>query len=171
MQDDALKKTKYFTLGCPDLFIGTDHKPLLGIFANKDLDSIDNPRIVKLKEKTLGWSFTPVYIPGKKIGGTDALSRHGIREEHVMQEISLHKHLFSLICKNDSQSNVFLKDDDVDLLSALDTTTCPLQVDELKDLTLRDADMKTLITYIQIGFPNTKEEVADSLTPYWPVRN
>ena len=75
---DALKKTKYYTLGCPNLFIGTDHQPLLGVFANKDLDTIDNPRIVKLKEKTLGWSFTPVYIPGKKIGGTDALSRHGI---------------------------------------------------------------------------------------------
>jgi len=65
---DALKKTKYLTLGCPRFYVGTDHKPLLGIFASRDLDAIDNPRLVKLKEKTLGWIFTPVYIPGKKIG-------------------------------------------------------------------------------------------------------
>ena len=70
---DALKKTKYYTLGCPYLFISTDRKPLLGIFANKDLVAMDHSRIVKLKEKTLGWIFTPVYIPGKKIGGTDTL--------------------------------------------------------------------------------------------------
>ena len=48
---DALKKTKYYTLGCPNLFIAMDHKPLLGVFSNRDLDAIDNPCIVKLKEK------------------------------------------------------------------------------------------------------------------------
>ena len=73
---DALKKTKYYTLGCPNLFIGTDHKPLLGIFSNRDLDAIDNPRIIKLKEKTFGWIFIPVYIPGKRIGGVSNWTFH-----------------------------------------------------------------------------------------------
>ena len=49
---NALHKTKYFTLGCPHLYVSTDHKPLLGLLENTDLDSIDNPRLVKLKEKT-----------------------------------------------------------------------------------------------------------------------
>ena len=77
----ALEKTKYFTLGCPYLYVGTDHKPLLGILNNATLDSMDNPRIIRLTEKTMGWIFQPIYIPGKEIGGTDALSRYGVRHE------------------------------------------------------------------------------------------
>ena len=96
---DSLHKTRYFTLGCPHLYVGTDHKPLIGLLENSDLDSIDNPRLVKLKEKTFRWSFKIVYIPGKRIGGTDALSRYGIRPEHQetgeleTEEPSIRKHL------------------------------------------------------------------------------
>ena len=78
-QADTLHKTKYFTLGCQQLILGTDHMPLLGLMANRNLDSIDNPRLVCLKQKTLGWRFKIVYIPDKKLGGTDALSRYGVR--------------------------------------------------------------------------------------------
>ena len=53
--------------------------PLLKLMANRNLDSIGNPRLVRLKQKTLGWRFTVVYIPGKRLGGTDALSRYGVR--------------------------------------------------------------------------------------------
>ena len=53
----ALKHSCLFTLGCKDLFIAVDHKPLLGIFNNQSLDSITNPRVLKLKETTLGWQF------------------------------------------------------------------------------------------------------------------
>ena len=52
---NALQKTKFFALGCEDLFIGTDHKPLIGLLENSDLESIDNPRLLRLKEKTAGW--------------------------------------------------------------------------------------------------------------------
>ena len=52
--------------------------PLLELISNRILDSIDNPRLVCLKQKTLGWRFTVVYIPGKRLGGTDALSRYGV---------------------------------------------------------------------------------------------
>ena len=76
----ALHKTRYFTLGCPSLYVGTDHKPLVGLMENTDLDSMDNPRLIKLKEKTFSWHFKITYIPGKLIGGSDALSRYGVRE-------------------------------------------------------------------------------------------
>ena len=51
----ALKKTRYYTQGCEKLIIGVNHKPLLGVLNDKSLESIDNPRLMKLKEKTLGW--------------------------------------------------------------------------------------------------------------------
>ena len=78
---NGLEKTKYFTLGCPHLYIGTDHKPLLGLLNNSALEKIDNPRLIRLKEKTMGWVFKTIYIPGKMLGSTDALSRYGVRHK------------------------------------------------------------------------------------------
>jgi hypothetical protein len=72
---NALHKTRYYTQGCDKLVIGMDHKPLLGVLNDRSLNSIDNPRLKRLKEKTLGWRFRIVHIPGRKLGGPDALSR------------------------------------------------------------------------------------------------
>ena len=55
--------------------IGTDHKPLLGVLNDKSMESIENPRLIRLKEKTLGWRFQIIDIPGKRLCGADALSR------------------------------------------------------------------------------------------------
>ena len=46
----TLKKCRHFILGCPDLVVATDHKPLLGILGDRSLDDISNPRILKIKE-------------------------------------------------------------------------------------------------------------------------
>ena len=42
------------------------------------MDGIDNPRLRRLKEKTLGWQFGMVHVPGRLHGGPDALSRYGV---------------------------------------------------------------------------------------------
>ena len=72
---NGLMKTKYYTLGCERLTICVDHKPLLGVLNEAQLENIDNPRLRRLKEKTLGWRFRLIHIPGLKLGGTDAMSR------------------------------------------------------------------------------------------------
>ena len=59
--EDALHKAKYFILSCQDLTVGMDHKPLLGILNDKSLEAIDNPKILRLKEKTLVWRFKIVH--------------------------------------------------------------------------------------------------------------
>lgn len=41
----ALKDTRWFTLGCSNLVIATDHKPLLKILGDKSLDNLHNPRL------------------------------------------------------------------------------------------------------------------------------
>ena len=47
----ALHKTRYYIQGC------------------------DNPWLIHLKEKTLGWRFKIIHIPGKKLCGPDTLSQ------------------------------------------------------------------------------------------------
>ena len=42
----GLEQTKYFTLGCDDLLVVTDHKPLVKILGDRTLDEITIPGIL-----------------------------------------------------------------------------------------------------------------------------
>ena len=77
-----MEKTSYFTLGCKNLTVGTDHKPLISIIQSTDLGDIKTPRQQRLKERIMRWNLTVTYVPGKHLRGTDALSRYGIRSHN-----------------------------------------------------------------------------------------
>ena len=49
----ALYMARHFVLGCKNLIISTDHKPLLKILGDQSLEEIHNPKLLNLKEKTL----------------------------------------------------------------------------------------------------------------------
>ena len=68
---DSLHKARHFVLGCPDLIIAVDHKPLLGLLNDRSLADIQNPRLLSLKEKTLWFTFTVIHIPGRMHCGPD----------------------------------------------------------------------------------------------------
>ena len=72
----ALENTKYFTQGCNDLVVVTDHKPLTKIFSDRTLDEIDNNRLFRFKQRTLPWKFDIAYLPGKTNVAADAASRY-----------------------------------------------------------------------------------------------
>jgi hypothetical protein len=61
----GLEQTKYFTQGCDNLVIVTDHKPLIKIFGDRTLDEITNSQPFRLKQRTLLWRFTVAHLPGK----------------------------------------------------------------------------------------------------------
>ena len=46
----ALEQTRFFTLGCDDLIIVTDHKPLTKLLGDMMLDEIHNTRLFRLKQ-------------------------------------------------------------------------------------------------------------------------
>ena len=58
------------------LIIVMDHKPLLGILNDRDLNNIPNPRLQSLKEKTLPYKFSVQYCQRKWQQGADAVSRY-----------------------------------------------------------------------------------------------
>ena len=62
----CFKKAKTYLLGCPEFMVVVDHKPLLPIFQDKSLSDIDNPRLLRFKEKTLPFSFKMKHIKGRK---------------------------------------------------------------------------------------------------------
>ena len=73
---DALDKACFFVLGCEELIVAVDHKPLLKIFGDRSLDDISNTRLRNLKEKTLRYKFCIIHVPGVHHCAADAVSRH-----------------------------------------------------------------------------------------------
>ena len=72
----ALEHTKFFTKGCDNLVVVTDHKPLIQLFEDHSLDQITNPRLFSLKQTTLPWKFSVVHKAGKENHFADATSRN-----------------------------------------------------------------------------------------------
>ena len=61
---DALDKARYFVLGCRNLIVAVDHKPVLKILGDRSLEDISNSRLRNLKEKTLRYRFSIIHVPG-----------------------------------------------------------------------------------------------------------
>ena len=74
----ALDNAHLFVLRCPNIIFVTNHKPLLGICKDRELNTIPNPRLQSLKEKTLAYCFTMHYYPGKWHWGPDAVFCHPV---------------------------------------------------------------------------------------------
>ena len=49
----GLEQTKYFTQGCNNLLVVTEHKPLVKILGDQTLDEISNTRMFRLKQQVL----------------------------------------------------------------------------------------------------------------------
>ena len=47
-----------------------------------DMEKVKTPRQIRLKEKLMRWDLKVVYIPGKHLGGTESLSRYGVRSNN-----------------------------------------------------------------------------------------
>ena len=47
----ALEQTKFFTMGCNNLVVVTDHQPLCKIFGDRMLDEIVNSHLFRLKQR------------------------------------------------------------------------------------------------------------------------
>ena len=84
----ALEKAKHFLLGCKQLYVATDHKPLLDTFSDRNLEQVENPRLRKLKEKTKMFEFKMIHVPARKNAGPDALSRNPVSREGLMGEMN-----------------------------------------------------------------------------------
>ncbi len=72
----CLHKVRLFLLGCPNLTIVTDHRPLVKVLGYRVLTDVSNPRLYRLKERTLQYNFQVKYLPWKKNSAADLMSRY-----------------------------------------------------------------------------------------------
>ncbi|GBM63504.1 Transposon Ty3-I Gag-Pol polyprotein [Araneus ventricosus] len=66
--------------------IETDHKPLIPIFSEKNLDDL-SPRLQRIKLRMMKFSYTIVHIPGKELFAADALSRNPQKVPYKSEEL------------------------------------------------------------------------------------
>ena len=63
----GLFKVSYFVYGCISLYVGTDHKPLIPLYATKNLANIENHRLRRLIRKAIQFrKITAFYIECSK---------------------------------------------------------------------------------------------------------
>ena len=148
----GLEQTRYFTQGCDDLLIVTDHKPLVKIFGDRTLDEITNTRLFRLKQRTLPWKFSIVHLPGKTNLAADATSRHPSPSETEGPDMT------EAAMAGSIQSDA--------------TNIMMLTWDMIKVETTRDATLRKLLEFCSEGFPQCPaEDSATDLAPYWPIRD
>ena len=150
----GLESARMFVLGCPQLTVAVDHKPLLKFFNDRELETISNPRIFALKEKTLMYSFKIEHIPGKKNCGADAKSRYPY---NPAPEGSL---------KGENIENAAVAYVS-DLAEGIQSVTWDRVTNEAK----LDEEMVKLVELIHSGFPNKRSDVPVELRQYWKMRD
>ena len=150
----GLEQSKYFTVGCDDLLVVTDHKPLVKILGDRMLDEIHNTRMFRLKQRTLPWRFSIAHLPGKSNVAADATSRHPSPSESP-----------DLLTTNDVMECAIMA-------SIRHTMPANLSISwgMIGEHTHNDPTMCALLDCIQQGF-HERHRLDPQLKPYWRYRN
>ena len=178
---DALDKARHFTLGCTDLIVAVDHKPLLKTFGDRCLDDIPNPRLRNLKEKSLRYRFRVVHIPGLRHAAADAVSRKPVGKaatlalpDDIASMDPITVPLPSPGLPHSFLSAIRTRDEVHQVCTQTGST--PLEViksvtwDDIRLATTSDPDMTTLRNMIEDGFPEDRMSLAPGLRPYHRFR-
>jgi len=187
---DSLDKARYFVLGCHDLIIAVDHKPLLRIFNDRSLHAIANPRLRNLKEKTLRYRFRMIHVPGVKHKVADVASRYPSASVtpdlmHLPDDVAAVSEDPSIPSLRDSRrsfmagifviedTNSHYSIDDIIRNSATSSLNAIQSVtwSRVRLETASDENMNTLLSLIDDGMPDHKNELPPPLREYFQFRD
>lgn len=149
----SLDRARHFVLGCENLIVAVDHKPLLGLFTNRSLENIPNNRLKNLKELTLRYRFTMHHVPGLKHRASDATSRYPTGDPSPSQ----------LILQDDIAPIIIESSDSIQSIQAISW-------DKLRLTSNSDPDIKLLVETIESGFPAQKDELPAAIRQYHQFR-
>ena len=153
----SLEQTRFFTMGCDDLVVIVDHKPLVKLLGDRRLDEISNPRLFRIKQRTLMWKFKMRYQPGKTNHAADAISRHPNKYAEIAS--------IGLQGDGDHAETVLVAGIGHDMDKFFAVTWEMIQSESITD-----QQMVTLAKQITLGFPAEKQHVPAEVVEYWDFR-
>lgn len=151
----GLERCRMYTLGCHNLTLATDHNPLTGILNDRRLDTIANPRLQRLKERTLAFSYKIIYVPGGSMAmkAADALSRHpsaSSEPDPVFDEIESVTRSYAASHAENIESTTWRR---------------------VNEAAAVDEECATLRQLIADGFPGPKTNLPSNLQRYWGMQD
>ena len=154
-----LEQTRYFTQGCDNLIVVTDHKPLVKILGDRTLDEITNTRLFRIKQRTLPWRFEIHHLPGKTNHAADATSRHpsssGSTNSSSVNQVNSIEMVESAIMSSVSQET---------------KVAFSMQWSLIAEETASDASLRHIMHLIQNGF-SEHDQKDDNVASIWQVRD
>ena len=173
----SLEHARTFILGCPNLTVVTDHKPLLGIFNNRDLASIENLRVQRFKSRTLHYRFDIKHCPGKWHRGADALSRNPPEGSPFPIAAFIHSNSPS----DDNTWDAFVSSAENELqsytISAIQQINndqnpdSAITMDNIRTAAKQDNTYQTLLNTVQNGFPRSRSETPSEIRNFWGTKH
>lgn len=166
----SLDRSRMFVTGSNNLIVSTDHEPLTGVLGDRDLAEVTNPRLFKLKQKTLRYRYKIQYNPGKWHRASDAVSR---------SPVDAIRAIFELIREAPSESELaFIEETEasvnavaMEILCDYKDDTGLITPDMIRAAAADDASYTKLIHTIETGFPRTRHMTDPNVREYWDVRN
>ena len=150
----GLESCRMFVLGCKNLVVFVDHKPLIPIFSDKSLDNIKNPRLLRFKERSLVYSFKIKHIPGKDHTGADATSRYPSANSITPSEESPDDAiLHSIQSRHDTRDNLHA-----------------VTWERVREAATTDEQCTELTHVIRNGFPPNRDDLPECIRTFWPMR-
>ena len=171
----GLEKAKHFVLGCKNLIVATDHKPLLKVLGDRKLEDIGNPRLLNLKEKTLPFRFKIIHVPGKMHKAPDATSRYptGPKEPsklHLEDDSHEEADALTILNAREEATEALLDKEIIHATASTLDTFHAITWQRLQEATTSDLVMQNLIEIIEEGFPIHKREMPAQLQEYHQFR-
>ena len=145
----AVMKCKMFLTGLQTFRVITDHNRLIPILNTHQLDEVENPRLQRLRQRLMAYSFKAEWCKGTNNSGPDALSRSPVMEPHKTE----------LIAEYDEDNMPEPTMAEIRAVSNEGSESMRLQ--ELRQQALQDEEYQYLRQIIMKGFPNHRSQVPE----------
>uniref|UniRef100_A0AAV2K977 Reverse transcriptase/retrotransposon-derived protein RNase H-like domain-containing protein n=1 Tax=Knipowitschia caucasica TaxID=637954 RepID=A0AAV2K977_KNICA len=145
----ACERFEKYLIGLETFTLITDHKPLVPLMNNKDLDNVPL-RCQRLLMRLMRFNAEAVYAPGKTLAVADALSRGPLEQtgdEHLEEDVTVHIGA---------------------VLSHLPAT--PRKLQQIRDHTIQDPELQLVKQLTQTGWSEYERRVPEGVRGFYKVR-
>lgn len=147
----ACEKFAEYITGLKDLTIETDHKPLLSLLGNKNIDEL-SPRLQRFRMRLMRFKYEIVYTQGKNLVTADALSRAPTSSATPTDK------------DHENETDLMVQQ----IIASVQSS--PLTINDIKKETEQDELSQKLMNYCNNGWPE-KCPNDEKVKPYWNCRN